>query len=149
LDGPAALHNANRPRPGNDSYEKTIEGIERARSVLGHAAVSALMTTTRQSLDRPEAIIDEYVARGFDSIFLRPISPYGFAVRSERLTGYKRDDFLGFYTRALAHILNINRNGKYFAETYARLLLRKILTPYPTGYVDLQSPAGAGIGVAV
>jgi uncharacterized protein len=36
-----------------------------------------------------------------------------------------------------------------FSELYARLLLRKMLTPYPTGYVDLQSPAGAGIAVAV
>ena len=39
--------------------------------------------------------------------------------------------------------------GTPFLETYAQLLLTKILTPYPTGYVDLQSPAGAGIGVAV
>jgi radical SAM protein with 4Fe4S-binding SPASM domain len=28
-------------------------------------------------------------------------------------------------------------------------LLTRILTPFSTGYVDLQSPAGAGIGVAV
>jgi radical SAM protein with 4Fe4S-binding SPASM domain len=29
------------------------------------------------------------------------------------------------------------------------LLLRKILTPFPTGYVDLQSPAGIGISCLV
>jgi radical SAM protein with 4Fe4S-binding SPASM domain len=34
-------------------------------------------------------------------------------------------------------------------EIYAQILLTKILTPYATGYVDLRSPAGAGIGVAV
>jgi len=34
-------------------------------------------------------------------------------------------------------------------EIYARILLTKILTPFATGYVDLQSPAGAGISVAV
>jgi uncharacterized protein len=61
LDGPQALHNANRPRPGNDSYERTIDGITRARKVLGEDAVSALMTTTRLSLDQPEAIVDEYL----------------------------------------------------------------------------------------
>jgi len=149
LDGPAPLHNANRPRPGNDSYERTLAGIERAREVLGHDAVSALMTTTRLSLDHPEAIVDEYVARGFNSIFLRPISPYGFAVRSQRVTGYRRYEFIDFYKRALAHIIEINRSGTFFAESYTRLLLRKMLTPYPTGYVDLQSPAGAGIAVAV
>ena len=34
-------------------------------------------------------------------------------------------------------------------EVYAQLLLRKMLTPFPTGYVDLQSPAGLGIGCVV
>jgi uncharacterized protein len=149
LDGPRALHNANRPRPGNDSYERTIDGIARARSVLGTDAVSALMTTTRLSLEQPEAIVDEYVAQGFRSIVLRPISPYGFAVRSHRQTGYQRQEFIDFYKRALSHIIDINRTGTFDQELYARLLLRKMLTPYPTGYVDLQSPAGAGIAVAV
>ncbi len=34
-------------------------------------------------------------------------------------------------------------------ETYASILLRHILTPFGTGYVDLRSPAGAGLGVLV
>ena len=34
-------------------------------------------------------------------------------------------------------------------EVYAQLLLQKMLTPFPTGYVDLQSPAGLGIGCVV
>jgi hypothetical protein len=42
-----------------------------------------------------------------------------------------------------------NRDGRTFPEIYATLILKKILTPYPTGYVDLQSPAGAGFGVVV
>ena len=35
LDGPRELHNKNRPRPGKNSYEKTIEGIKKSREVLG------------------------------------------------------------------------------------------------------------------
>ena len=35
LDGPKDLHNANRPRPGRNSYEKAIEGIQLAREILG------------------------------------------------------------------------------------------------------------------
>ena len=34
-------------------------------------------------------------------------------------------------------------------ESYAQILLRKMLTPNPVGYVDLQSPAGAAVGVLV
>jgi His-Xaa-Ser system radical SAM maturase HxsB len=149
LDGPAFIHNANRPRPGNNSYDLAIAGIRRVRAVLGHDKVSAIMTTTRLSLDHPEAIVDEYVAQGFNSVFLRPISPYGFAVRTRSRTGYELDLFLAFYKKALEHIIALNRGGIRIAESYAQLLLKKILTPFPTGYVDLQSPAGAGIGVAV
>lgn len=149
LDGPESLHNANRPRPGGDSYERAIAGIARARQTVGHDCVAALMTTTRRSLEYPIQIVDEYVRQGFDSIFLRPISPYGFAVKTHLKTGYDRDEFLTFYKTALDHVIELNKRGTYFIESYAQLLLRKIFTPFSTGYVDLQSPAGAGIGVVV
>jgi uncharacterized protein len=149
LDGPAFLHNANRPRPGNNSYEVATQSIERVRSSLGLDRVSALMTTTRKSLEYPTQIVDEYVARGFDHIFLRPISPYGFAVRTRHKTGYELPAFLEFFKTALERIIEVNRSGTFLVEDYSKILLTKILTPFPTGYVDLQSPAGAGIGVAV
>jgi len=83
LDGPADLHNKNRPRAGRDSYERAIDGIRRARTIVGRDRVSALMTTTRESLGRVEDIIDEYMRQGFAGIFLRPLSPYGFAVKTK------------------------------------------------------------------
>lgn len=149
LDGPAFIHNTNRPRPGNDSYELAVANIERARNVVGKNRVSALMTTTQLSLQHPIEVIDEYVMRGFHSIFLRPLSPYGFAVKSRRKTGYGLNAFLEFYKKGLAHILEINKRGYNLAEIYAKILLTTILTPYGTGFVDLQSPAGAGINVLV
>ena len=81
IDGPAALHNANRPRPGSDGYQRAVRGIARVREALGPHAVAALMTTTSRSLEVPMAIIDEYRRLGFSSVFLRPISPFGFAVK--------------------------------------------------------------------
>lgn len=149
LDGPAFLHNRNRPRPGGNSHQKAIEGIERCRSVLGADSVAALMTTTAASLDYATEIIDEYVLRGFHSIFLRPISPYGFAVKTKHRTGYEMQRFLEFYKKGLLHILNVNRGGYRLAEVYTQILLTKILTPYSTGYVDLQSPAGDAWNVLV
>lgn len=149
LDGPRALHNANRPRPGGDSYERAIAGITRVRAAIGPNAVSALMTTTRQSLSQPEAIIDEYVRQGFSSIILRWLSPYGFATRSEARLGYASSEWEAFYRRGLAYILELNRTGVPFREEYASIVLRRLLTPYPTGYVDLQSPTALGIGVVV
>jgi His-Xaa-Ser system radical SAM maturase HxsB len=149
LDGPAFLHNKNRPRPGNDSYERAIDGIERSRKILGYENVAALMTTTAASLGHVTEIIDEYVRREFHTIFLRPISPYGFALKTKDRTGYEMEQFLEFYRRGLAHILKINRSGYRLAEIYSQILLSKILTPHGTGYVDLQSPAGEAWNVLV
>src|SRR5262245_6578436 len=50
LDGPQALHDANRPRPGGDAHARTVAGIEKCRRVLGRNAVAALMTTTARTL---------------------------------------------------------------------------------------------------
>jgi uncharacterized protein len=149
LDGPQALHDANRPRPGNDSHARLVANLARAREVLGEDRIAALMTTTRRSLQAPREIVDEYVRLGFTSIFLRPLSPYGFARRSVSTTGYAMPEFLDFYVRALDRILEVNDGGTFLVETYAQLLLTRMLTPFATGYVDLQSPAGAGIGAVV
>jgi His-Xaa-Ser system radical SAM maturase HxsB len=146
LDGPEAIHNANRPRKGNDSYALVLQNLERAREALGRDRVSAVMTTTRLSLEHPREIVDEYVRLGFDSIFLRAISPYGYAVRTGEALRYETNQFLSFYQKALDRIIEINRESIHFVETYAQILLSKILTPFANGYVDLQSPSGAGIG---
>lgn len=149
LDGPAFIHNANRPRPGGNSYELTVQNIQRARDICGTEHVAALMTTTRLSLDHPIEIIDEYVRLNFRSIFLRSISPYGFAVRTHGKTGYETARFLDFYLKGLTYILELNRQGVELAEVFAKIVLTKILTPFPTYFVDLQSPAGAGISAVV
>jgi His-Xaa-Ser system radical SAM maturase HxsB len=147
LDGPAWLHDRNRPRPGNDSHAVLVRNLERAREALGHDRVAAVMTTTQASLGHPEEIVDEYLRLGFDSIFLRPISPYGFAVRTGEALRYETGQFLDFYRRALDRVIEVNRRGHDFVEVYAQILLTRILTPFATGYVDLQSPAGAGLAV--
>ncbi|MGF7230968.1 radical SAM protein [Arachidicoccus sp.] len=114
LDGPNYVHNGNRKRPGNNSYELTIQGIELSRKILGKERVSALMTTTNLSLEYPIQIVEEYYEKGFRNIFLRPISPYGFAVKNERKNKYETDKFLVFYKKALNRILEYNLNGIFF-----------------------------------
>src|SRR5262249_1178559 len=124
-------------------------GIKRARRALGSGQVAALMTTTQLSLQYPREIIDEYVRQSFHTVFLRPISPFGFAVRSRHKTGYEMEAFLEFYRTGLQHFLDITSRGYRLVEIYTKILLEKILTPNGTGYVDLQSPAGAGLNVLV
>jgi His-Xaa-Ser system radical SAM maturase HxsB len=148
LDGPADLHDAQRPTRAGGSHHRTVDAIRRARETLGENSVAALMTTTPASLARVEEIIDEYVRHQFHSIFLRSISPYGFAVRS-LVRKYGVEDWVRFYKTGLAHILRINEAGYRLREEFTAILLQKMFSPSGTGYVDLQSPAGIGVGAIV
>jgi His-Xaa-Ser system radical SAM maturase HxsB len=148
LDGPKYIHDKNRHKPHASSYELAIRGIELSRKVLGRDRVSALMTTTKLSLDYPHEIVDEYFNLGFQGIFLRNISPYGFALRTDK-SKYDTDKFISFYKKALHHILDYNIKGHYFTEDLAKIFLTKILSPFNVGFVDLQSPAGLITGVIV
>jgi His-Xaa-Ser system radical SAM maturase HxsB len=139
LDGPNFLHNANRGK--KDSYEKVVAGIEKARTVLGPERVSALMTTSIEGLNYPVEIVDEYVKLGFRSMFLRALNPYGLAAHNDDWNNYT-ERFIEFYKTAFEHILDLNKHGRLFIEEFAQIILRKMLTPYCTGFVDLQSPAG-------
>jgi uncharacterized protein len=149
LDGPQPLHDAQRPLRGGSSYEAAVRGIRRARARLGHDRVSALMTTTRASLEQPEAIVDEYADQGFPGIFLRSISPFGFAVRQSLLRRYETQAWLAFYKRGLARVLTHNQGGRPMREEWTAILLQKLLSPTDPAYVDLQSPAGLAIGAIV
>ena len=72
LDGPCELHNKNRPLQNNEvSYTKVVSNIKLAREILGPGSVSALMTTTRDTLAHMKEIVDEYVRMGFQYIFIR------------------------------------------------------------------------------
>lgn len=149
LDGPEKLHNKNRPRPGKNSHQRFIEGLGKARVGLGYDQVSALMTTTEQSLPHVKAIIDEYLRLGFPDIFLRPLSPYGFAIKTKKYRAYNTERWLDFYKEGLAYIIELNKNGIKFSEQYTALILTKMLTCTDPGYVDLMSPAGIGIAAIV
>ncbi len=150
VDGPAFLHELNRPPRSPASGYATVErNIRRAQEALGREAVSALMTTTRASLKFPREIVDEYLRLDLGSLFVRELNPYGYAVRAAAQIGYTPEEFFRFYTNVLDYILDINRRGRTFAESYAGLVLRKILTPWSVGFVDLQSPAAAGIGAVL
>jgi His-Xaa-Ser system radical SAM maturase HxsB len=143
------LHNLNRPKGGNDSYQRATNGISLVKERLGPDRVSALMTTTVESLKYPKEIIDEYVSQGFNSIFLRSLSPYGFAIKTKSYDLYNTETWINFYKQGLDYILDMNKKGHFFVEEYTSLILQKMLTPFPTGFVDLQSPSGIGISAII
>ncbi len=149
IDGPEELHERQRPLRGGHSHRTTVASIERARATLGKNAVSALMTTTEATLERVDEVIDEYVRLDFHSIFLRSLSPYGFAVKTSLMRRYTAVDWVRFYQRGLDRILSINQRGYPLREEYTTILLQKMFSPQGASYVDLQSPSGMGIGALV
>ncbi|UPT75709.1 MAG: radical SAM protein [Elusimicrobiota bacterium] len=88
LDGPAELHNKNRPFfGGGEAQPKVVAWLEKIQkrcadgSEKGLYLPGALMTTTRFSLPMGKEIVDLYVKLGMEQIFLRPLSPIGYAKR--------------------------------------------------------------------
>lgn len=149
LDGPEDLHNKNRPRPGHDSYSRFVDGLKRARDIVGFDSVSALMTTAPSSMNRVRDIIDEYIRQGFNGIFLRHLSPYGFAVKTKSYQAYNAERWLEFFKEGLGYILELNKSGVQFMEHYSSILLTKMLTVRDPGFVDLSNPCGGGIAAVV
>jgi len=139
LDGFEKLHNTNRGK--KNSYRQTLAGIEKCRQKLGADKVSALMTTSETSLQYPKEIVDAYRDNGFHNIFIRALNPYGLAASNDNWDIYY-NGFVEFYKQTLDYIFEINKQGECFVEEFTALILRKILTPFSTGFVDLQSPAG-------
>lgn len=145
IDGPADLHNKNRPYREHDAFEIVCGNIRRIQNALGSDSVAALMTTTARSLPKAKEIVDQYIALDFRGIYLRSLSPYGFALKTKTYYEYSAKEWLEFYVEALDYILEINRRGHYFEEFYTKLIARRMLDQDSDGYVDLQSPTGSGI----
>ncbi len=103
------------------------------------------MTMTQHSLARVRDIIDEYVRLGFGGVFLRQLSPYGFAIKTKSYRAYGIEEWLAFYKEGLRYIIELNRNHVRFQEYYATTILTKMLTSAEPGFVDLMNPSGIGI----
>jgi radical SAM protein with 4Fe4S-binding SPASM domain len=120
--------------------------LKLTRHILGDDSVSALVTITKDSLYCLNEVIDEYRKLGFSGIFLRSLNPYGDAVVNQSEVSYEIQEFLKAFEKGLDYIIKLNLEGHHFPEYFTTLLLTRILTSFSTGFVDLQSPAGAGIG---
>jgi len=146
IDGPKKFHDAHRVTyTGKGTYDTFIKKLELTRSILGNDKVGALLTVTKTNLHHLPEIIDEYVKLNFDGIFIRALNPYGRAIISKEDLGYTIEEFVDEYKKALNYIIDLNLKGHFFIDYYSSLLLRRILTPFSTGFMDLQTPAGAGI----
>lgn len=144
MDGNELVHNNNRPYvDGNGTYKKVTDSIERVRKA--GLQIGAIETTTRFSLKYPREIVHAYIDMGFESIFIRPLTPLGKAAKSWEKIGYTSEEFIGFYRQALDELIEINKKGRFIKEDHAAILLRRIRGDF-MNYMELRSPCGAGVG---
>jgi uncharacterized protein len=145
LDGPKALHDANRPSARlASSYDNAINWIKKCKTK--EIIVSALATISKKSLSYPKEIIDEYIKQGYNHIHLRELSYLGKAAGIWREIGYTADEFIKFWKKAIDYIIKLNIDGKYFSERTCVIMLQKIISKKEPYYLDLMSPCGAIIG---
>ena len=145
LDGSESQHDSFRvDRFRNGTFSRVIDNIKIAKKYLDSHKVCALLTVTPKNINSLRKVIDLYIDQDFNYIFIRPLHNFGNAYKSESLE-YSMQDFINAYKDALKYIIELNVKGVTFSEVYASILLSKILTPFSSGFVDLQSPTGAGL----
>lgn len=144
IDGHEILHNNNRPfKDGSPTFKKILASLEKIRNAGIY--VGAIQTTTRESLKYPEEIVKTYYNLGFDSIFIRPLTPLGKATINWKNIGYTAEEYLEFYLKALKTAIALNKDGVFFKEEHATILLKRMFGHF-VNYMELRSPCGAGIG---
>ena len=144
LDGFEALHNKNRPfLDGAGTYSSVVKGIQTVREA--GIRVGAIETTTKASLPYAKEIVEAYASLGFDSVFIRPLTPLGKAAKYWDALGYTPEEFVAFYEKALNAIIEVNNTGKYFKEAHASILLSR-MAGQSVNYMELRSPCGAAVG---
>jgi uncharacterized protein len=152
LDGTKEVHDYNRMLSGGSSYENLVSNIEKIRTIRKSSAspfhkheLNALCTVTKKSLAYSKEIIDEYIKLGFSQIHLRFLNKLGVADVMWEKIGYSADEFASFWEEAMEYIIDLNKKGTNFKERWATILLQKMFSDAPAGFVDLQSPCGAAI----
>lgn len=141
LDGDALIHNKNRILTGSNSFQKVKRAIQAIQHDLGQGYVATVTTVTDDLLKKPEALIEAHLELGIHEMFVRPISPYGFA-NTNTSCSYDIPSYMDFYQRLLDEVCQLNISGKEFVEHSASIHMKRLLNPGFSQYADLKSPSG-------
>ena len=145
LDGNQLVHDSNRKTAGGSgTFFKVTENIKHIREA--GISIGAIQTTTKRSLDYAKEIVAEYVAQSLECVFVRPLTPLGYANEHWEEIGYTTEDFISFYRNVLLEILEYNKRGIKIVEGHAAIFLQKIIGHFSGNYMELRSPCGAGTG---
>ena len=152
LDGPEDIHNSNRiPEDRNfNSYQNVARWAKiiqkRCNDEKKDWTISALVTTTKASLEKPKEIVDEYAKLGFNQICIRHLNWLGFSGENYKKIGYSAKEYIDFWKKCSDYIIELNKKGTLLKERTFLIILSKIFGKTDPGFLDLRSPCGACIG---
>ena len=151
LDGNRIVHEYNRPLAIKESsYDTWHKGIgiykELCKECGKEPIISAIQTTTRKSLSYPEEIVEEYISNGINKLYIRPLTPLGYAHENWNMIGYTTEEYLKFYHHILDYMIEKCKHGTYVSETTASIYLKRILNGESVNHTEFRSPCGAAVG---
>jgi len=143
VDGDALVHNASRILPGENSYQRVKQAVAKIQAELGPERVATVTTATTEVLKRPEVLIEAHLEMGIYDLFVRPISPYGFA-NARSVSTYSVPEYMTFYSALFEAIKTHNQSGTSpsLIEHSAAIHMKRIMNPSFSQYADLKSPSG-------
>ncbi|WP_354690172.1 His-Xaa-Ser system radical SAM maturase HxsB [Phytobacter sp. RSE-02] len=140
LDGEEVIHNSNRILGKELAHSRTVSGIEAIKRHLGSGRVATVTTVTRDLIRNPASIVKAHLALGLTDMFIRPVSPYGFAQKASFT--FSMEEYFNFYAALMDEILRLNNEGIRVVEHSASIHIKRVFNPGFSGYADLKSPSG-------
>ena len=143
LDGNDSLHRKQRTK-SSLAHKKFNANLNKALSLFGNSRVSALPTIDPSDPPLPKELIDNYVSRGFTSIFLRRVNYQGFARKNYGFDN-SLNDWIRYYRDFISEIIAYNATvSEPIEEFYLSHLLRRIIRSGHHNHVDLRNPNWLG-----
>ncbi|WP_262692469.1 His-Xaa-Ser system radical SAM maturase HxsB [Kordiimonas aestuarii] len=145
FDGSEKKHTVQRTGSA-EATARTLKNIKDVIENFGQSRVSALPTIDANSPPDPDTLIDEYLALGMNSIYLRPINFQGFARKKHDAARTGQERWFDYYLAVVRRMIERNfHEGKALEEFYMAHCLRRIFRPRANGHADLRNPNPLGL----
>lgn len=150
LDGDLLTHQTQRTvsETATSAFSRNLDAVI---TEYGSGKVSALPTIDPENLPVIDSLIDAYRARGFSSIYLRPINYQGFARKRHPESRAHPEKWWVYYDAFIKRLIERNWQDKnvLLEESYLALCLRRIFRPGLDRHVDLRNPNPVGVDYIV
>lgn len=145
IDG--SLTRQARQRTGSESEAQSFfDNVDMLIERYGVEKVSALPTIDPDSPPPYEELYENFVGRGLNSIFLRPINFQGFARRRHAASRSRKEEWATYYRGFVHYLIERGAETNYAPhEFYFTQVLRRIFRGGENGHVDLRNPSIMGI----